>query len=445
VSEYDGYDIKQLWQMVDAARQGLQPSHDQVAALNNAQQMLSGHAQSLEDARDQLAAKWPPETNAASAAYLTELDRLIAAVKDAALSCAVNVFHINMVGDAIIQAHDKLAPLHTEFVKNESALAQYDADIKSFGDGATLIPGGSAIASGAARLFTSPPVDDGRQDELTKQAQQAMVPLAGAAQDGATYIKPPAPYEPPTVANHYDEMTQNQPGSSGSGSSSGVARPPTIDSPAYTRHQGDSNTATPGQASDVTTQPLTGGPVLSGYTPTPAQPAPGPSLPIGPEPGTGSAIVPLPGPISGLGSPPVGYGGRLPSVLAPGEGGLGRGPFGNVGAPRSSIIGTVPGGAGAVGSTPSRVNPPGGVIGQQLGAGGKGRTRAAGGRIAGSNGTGMTGTRSSRRRRGASETDRRQWNPNEPWEVDEGVDPVIMPDASPTCVDPGPGIIGLDR
>jgi hypothetical protein len=445
VSEYDGYDIKQLWQMVDAARQGLQPSHDQVAALNNAQQMLSGHAQSLDDARDQLAAKWPPETNAASAAYLTELDRLIAAVKDAALSCAVNVFHINMVGDAIIQAHDKLAPLHTEFVKNESALAQYDADIKSFGDGATLIPGGSAIASGAARLFTSPPVDDGRQDELTKQARQAMVPLAGAAQDGATYIKPPAPYEPPTITGDYIENPKQigDPGSSG-----GATVPPRIDLPASTR--GPAATPTSPTGDDLANRPLPGdsGPVLSGYSPLPVQPTTSPPLPGAPGPGSGTTIGALPSIISGLGGSPTGFGapargagGRLPSNFAPGE----AGPFGRGSAPRSGVIGTLPGGAGPVRSSPARVNPPGGVIGQQPGAGGKAAGRAASGRISGSNGAGLTGSRPGRRGPGTHGADRQHWDPDNPWEVDEGVDPVIVPDPSPARVDPGPGIIGLDR
>jgi hypothetical protein len=410
--------------------------------LNKAQQMLSGHAESLEDARDQLAAKWPPETNAASAAYLTELDRLIAAVKDTALSCAVNVFHINTVSDAIIQAHDKLAPLHTEFVKNEGALAQYDAEINAFGVGASLIPGGSTIASGAARLFTSPPVDDGRQEELTKQAQQAMVSLAGAAQDGATYIKPPAPYVPPTVNGDYIENPK-QIGDAGSGG--GASAPPRIDPPAHTRAPADTPTSPTGD--DLASHPTPGdsGPVLSGYAPLPTT---SPPLLGAPGPAPGATIGPLPSVIPGLGGLPTGLvapargaGGRLPSTFAPGE----AGPFGRGSAPRSSVIGTLPGGAGAVGSTRSRVNPPGGVIGQQPGAGGRGAGRAASSRMASGNGTGLTGSQAGQRGRGTSGSDREHWDPDNPWEVDEGVAPVIVPDPSPARVDPGPGIIGLDR
>jgi len=436
MSEYSGYPIKQLWQMVDAAKQGLQPSHDQVAALNKAQQMLSGHAESLERARDQLAAKWPPETNAASAAYLTELDRLIIAVKDTALSCAVNVFHVNTVSDAIIQAHATLEPLHREFVENEVSLARYDAEINAFGAGASLIPGGSTVAKGAAKLFTSPPVEDGRQDELTKQAQQAMVPLTGAAQDGATYIKPPAPYAPPTVGRSIDEKSTELAGDSSSGSSGGAIQSPAIDPPAYKQHQSDSATVSPGQASGS-------GPTLSGYAPMPVQPAANTASPIGPS-GSSNSIGQLPSgpPTIGFGTP-GGYGNRLPGVVIPDATGIVRGPLGSVGPPRGGVIGNVPGVMGTIGSTPSRVNPSGSMIGQHPGVGGKDAARATGSRGS-SNSAATTGSQTGQRRGSSARSKEAHWDPDNPWVLDEGVEPVILPDALPRRIDPGPGIIGID-
>jgi len=442
VNEYSGYNIKQLWQMVDAARQGLQPSRDQVAALDKAQQMLSGHAQSLEEARDQLAMKWPPETNSASAAYINELDRLIAAVRETALTCAVNVFHINTVSEAIVQAHDTLAPLHVEFVKNEDSLARYDASIEAFGEGASLIPGGSTVAKGAAKLFTSPPVDDGRQDELTLEAQQAMVPLAEAAHDGATYIKAPAPYVPPTVDD--SPITENPiefGGSAGASNTSGAALPPIIDPPANTRAHGIGTTA--GQSSDMTAEgPITGfGPTLSSLTPTPVQ-ALIPALPTGHGPE--SPLGASPGLISGLHTTPTGgYSGRLPVAFGPTNGNLGRGPFGNVGGQRGGVIGNVPAATGPGRSAPSRVNPLGGVIGQQPGVGSKGAARLARSQTVGGDGTGIMSSRAGQL--GRSRARAEIWDPDNPWEVDEGVDPVIMPDSAPRCIDPGPGIIGIDR
>lgn len=436
MSEYSDFDVKQLWQMVDAARQGLQPSHDQVAALNNAQQMLSGHAQSLEEARDQLATKWPPETNAASAAYLSELDRLIAAVRDTALSCAVNVFHINTVSDAIIQAHDKLTPLHVEFIKNEGALAQYNAEIEAFSDGASAVPGGSTAARGVAKLFTSPPVDDSRQDELTRQAQQAMMPLASAAQDGATYIKPPAPYTPPAVDLSYGGDDLKQIGNSGG---SDAASPPRVSPPAYTRVSADAPTTQDSNKPEVPPNTGHSGPVLSGYAPTPVQPVQNLTPPIGPGIVAGNPIGPISGPIPGFGTATGGYVGRLPNALAPGVVGRGRS-FGSTNPLRGGVIGNVPVGTG--GSSHSRVNPVGSVIGQQPRADGR---ATSSGRTAHGNNTGAMAPQTSRQRRGATEAGSERWDPNNPWEVQEGVDPVILPDPSPGRVDPGPGIIGIDR
>jgi len=437
VSYYSGYDVEQLWQMIDAARQGLQPSHDQVAALNKAQQMLSGHAQSLEQARDQLAAKWPPQTNAASAAYLGELDRLIDAVRDTALSCAVNVFHINIVSEALIQTHDALAPLHDEFVKNERALAFYDAEINAFGNGAAAIPGSSAIASGTAKFFTSPPVEEGRQDDLTRQAQKAMASLADAAQQGAAYIKPPAPYVPPTVGGPIDESATELPEGSFGGSFDGALTTP-IDSPAYTRRQTD--TTTP-QIGGETARPPIGkpGPGLSGLSPTPTEPTPertphiGTTSPI--APGTQIGLIPHL-------KPTVGYGERLPnSPLPTNRANVGRGPFSTNDAVRDGVIGNVPIDKGVVAPAPSRVNTPAGVLAQQPGPQ---RAGAADRRVASGSDTKTAGSQTRRTRESAAE-DKARWDPDNPWEIREGVDPVIMAVLPPERIDPGPGIIGIDR
>ena len=385
MSEYSGYDIKQLWRMVEAARQGLQPSHDQVAALSKAQQMLSVHAQSLETARDQLTTIWPPKTNAASAAYLAELDRLIVAVKDTALSCAINVFHINAVSDAIVQAHETLKPLHKEYVRNEGILAQYEAEINAFGEAGSAIPGSSTIAKGTAKLFTSPPVDDSRQDELTKQAQQAMVPLSGAALDGAAYIKPPALYTPPTVDGNPVTENPYHFGSSGSDSGSGGAvRPPVIDPPASSRTRGNISDTTQVDGGVATTpQPAqNSGPVLSDYTPAPVSSTPSLVPPVGSGHGTRSPAGPIPalipgigGPASKSGIPAGGYGVRPPASLAPGASGLSRGSFGDAAAPRNGVIGNVPVGKDALRSTPARANlseaPEAATFGSQTG--GRGR------------------------------------------------------------------------
>jgi len=365
---------------------------------------------------------------------------LIAAVRDTALSCAVNVFHINTVSDAIIQAHDAIAPLHAEFVKNEGTLATYNADIEAFSAGASLIPGGTTVAKGVAKLFTSPPVDDDRQDQLTLQAQQAMVPLAEAAHDGAAYIKPPDPYIPPFVG---DSPVTESPNEFGAPNSSGALPPPAIDSPSYTRTPGSG--AASGQTAEATPRPISNsGPVLSSLTPAPVQSASISVPPIGSPINSPPSFVAIGDDLgAGLGTPVGAYGGRLPNVFDPKDAARGRSPFSNVAAPRSGVIGNVPITTGPGRSVPSRVNPSGGVIGQQPRVGSKSTPRVARSQAASGYNTATTSAQAERL--GQSNDNAKHWDPDNPWEVDVGVEPVIMPDTASVRVNPGPGIIGIDR
>ncbi|HWG98606.1 MAG TPA: hypothetical protein VNV66_04600 [Pilimelia sp.] len=43
---------------------------------------------------------------------------------------------------------------------------------------------------------------------------------------------------------------------------------------------------------------------------------------------------------------------------------------------------------------------------------------------------------------GPTDPRRRQWDPDNPWEIDQGVDPVILPPPPPPPADPGPVIGG---
>ncbi|RZU51267.1 hypothetical protein EV385_3077 [Krasilnikovia cinnamomea] len=542
MGDYSGFDVKQLFNMVEAAEANLAPSHAQVDALNRAQQTLSAHQQALKNARAQLALRWPPETNAASNAYLVELDRLIAAVGDTALNCAVNVMHINLVSTAIVESRKTLKPMYDEYVANESALAKYEQEVHEFGDGAKDIPFGKNIAEGAKRLFSDPPVADGRQDELTQRVRQEMTSLAGAAQDGAARIQPPIPYQPPKVEISRDRIDEPpRPGGDGGGSTGGAVRPPRIDPPAHTRTPADGAVSAPGDqvGGAVVTSPVAGahpgssgsGPGLAGVIappalPTPVQPVPGAGIgPVPAPPGGVAGALPgllpaLGGAAAGLG--PISSGGRIAGGVPAGELGAMRSAGGPLGGLRNGVIGGVPGvgegpgvgrvpgmgGVSGVGGGPGvgrvsgvggagegglrggagarpRINPVGGVIGQEPGAGSAGRgpgariagqagiaERAPGGRAAGQAGMagrgsggrgagsagmaergpggraggpmGMAGARGGRRGHGDSDEGQR-WDPDNPWATAEGVDSVIAPDPASGDVDPGPGIIGLHR
>jgi hypothetical protein len=111
--------------------------------------------------------------------------------------------------------------------------------------------------------------------------------------------------------------------------------------------------------------------------------------------------------------------------------------------PPGGVIGGVPGGGlgqpGATRPGARRINPVGGVIGEGR------QGPAASGRSAG-RGTGAHGTLSEEpfaqagNRRGRHDQNGgNYWDPDNPWETDEGVDPVVLPPREQR-IDPGPAI-----
>jgi hypothetical protein len=110
------------------------------------------------------------------------------------------------------------------------------------------------------------------------------------------------------------------------------------------------------------------------------------------------------------------------------------------------VIGVRPGigiGDPPVGSATRTVNPTGGVIGQPgpgRGGGAGALGRATSGRGTGPQaGPGAIGVGARGQRRSEAEPAQR-WDPDNPWETDEGVPPVVLPPPEPGRHDPGPAI-----
>jgi len=122
--------------------------------------------------------------------------------------------------------------------------------------------------------------------------------------------------------------------------------------------------------------------------------------------------------------------------MAP-NGVIGGVPRGGSPARGAGVVGLGQPGAGR---TASRVNPVGGVIGE--GQGSLGTRRGATGGMSASEhtaGTGMYGQGAGRRSSRRDEADGAHWDPDNPWEITEGIDPVVLP-APVQRVDPGPAI-----
>lgn len=295
------------------------------------------------------------------------------------------------------------------------------------------------------------------------RARGLMTGLSGELQQAQVMLQ-----RPPAVAARPGPRVDQQPTDPYAGASSVPIIPPVVAVPIASPNQAQATRpGSPARTASTPTAPRAGsvighGPVLggagAGLVPSPSAPIAHTTPPTFPAPHAGGAGMNLPptstSPIRGLpidrlhnnqGGPPEGSSRSASST-----------------PPRSIPPGGLIGGSPAAGQpsaapSPRRVNPIGGVIGGG-GAGtapsgaagsrpgaGKGPQFGANGPTPLGGGPRIGGTfRSGPQRPNDGDQSGRQWDPDNPWEIDRGVDPVVRPPEESGPSDPGPAI-GFDR
>lgn len=423
-------DIATMWYYI--ADVDTEPMWKQSSGWQKAIDLASTNLSRLKDFREKLTTAWPPEKSEASQAYVAKLDELITSVQDVYDAAITNKTSASNLASAISEAKYKVKPLYDSWLDTLSQ-DQDDPAVKQ------------------------------RQEDLTNQARGHMSDLSTDLILSQGNMVEPKPYTPPQLAKR--DGGDETGGSNSSSSTTGTG------SSGYT----GSNTAPIIPMPAPMPAPSGPGPSLSGWTQTPpTAPAPtpmptAPTVPGGPGPiGMGPPTPPL-GPNGLIKTPTTGptgpiTAGRPPGPLGPnviGGGPPGRttpgltGPMGRgVNPPGGVIGGQPPGGRGGTTGLGTRgVNPAGGVVGgsgaRGAGAGpggvrgagaGPGGVRGAGagatGRGAGMVGSGVGGNRKNEDEHG------NEWDPDNPWEVAEGVAPVVNAPGETGPIDPGPAIGG---
>ncbi|MET8230046.1 hypothetical protein ABZS77_05120 [Micromonospora sp. NPDC005298] len=442
------------WQLMDVnSMWACLQDHDtanhwkQVAGWRKVCDLAQIHLGRLQEYRRGLAAVWPPETSAASGTYLAQLDELIDKVRHTHDAAAANYTALSAATQAIGTTRAALRKIYEEYADKLQQKQAYE----------TTAADPKAIMG---NRMTEPPVSDAELERLNVQARGMMFGLSGELQQAqATLQKPPPPPKGKPVADQANPDVY--------GESSGPVIPPIVSVPPRKRSEG---------RPALRTQPVSmpnapgSGPILgassgglpgmatnggSGFGSTSPTPA-GSASTLGPQS--------LPPGVAPLAGPPRGARSQLPPINRPAGGNT---PPHTMPAaqPRSmppgGLIGGIPGvGIGQPGAspTPRRVNPVGGVIGG--GGAGTGPTGGAGSRPGSGRSVGLSSgftpfggspnlnppgsgvSRSSLR-----EPDRdksRPWDPDHPWEIDQGVEPVVRPPENQGPIDPGPAI-GFDR
>ncbi|MEU1808624.1 hypothetical protein [Micromonospora aurantiaca (nom. illeg.)] len=430
-------DVLSMWACVQD--QDTAGQWKQVAGWRKVCDLALAHLSRLREYRRGLAEAWPPETNAAARAYIVELDQLIDRVQRTHDAAAANYDALAAAARAIGSARAELQPLHEEYAKKLRQRQAYEATIAD----------PKAVAG--SRLPERPPVTDDDLEQLNVRARGLMTGLSGELQHAQVMLRQP----PPPVRPSRDVAAEEIGGSGAVPLIPSVVPVATSPSTRSAKAVGRSERRLPPAA--VPKHGPVIGPVLGGVSSGAAGTI---SQPVAPANITHPASA-------NLGTTPV-----LPPNLPPGSSSpRSERPFaspqnsegqrsGSATAPRTTPPGLI-GGTPVVGqgqsnrSAPRKINPVGGVIGG--GGAGTSPTGAAGSRPGGARASstfavpaggnaagGPMGYQPTTSRGRADQTKESTWDPDNPWETQKGVEPVMRPPEDEGPIDPGPAI-GFNR
>ncbi|MGW4941387.1 hypothetical protein ACWEOZ_07335 [Actinoplanes sp. NPDC004185] len=458
-THWSSKEVPAMWAAI--ANQDTELHYQVVGGWSKTADLTLAHLGQVRVYRDNLASVWPPSKSPAAAAYIARLDKLMADLQATHDAASANYTAFSTVTLTLNLARRKIEALYDKYESNakQNFVWQQKQEAAAASSTPTPIPSPSPGPSPTAK---TPPVSAAQQEELNRQARVIMYDLSSTLLSGQAALQKPKLYRPGQDGFGKDDNGQRMDGGGG-----GFATPPIIPPPGGGGGGASGGSVIPNTSSHVTpvsptthtpvgSGPVTGGvgtgPVLGGVGNTPVITPPNPGL----QPPVPTPPTPGPGPVPGLIGTP-GAGGVLPTsgplpngtgtprsgLVKPGmPAGAGRMTMpsgGVIGAnPGSGMIGQMPTGAqGGRSPGAARVNPVGGVIGQQGGASpGRGGTSAHGMPMQNGSMTGNQGRPRGRRQEG----EQHRWDPDNPWSTDEGVDPVVRPPDDFGPIDPGPAI-----
>ncbi|GIF24563.1 hypothetical protein BJ973_008042 [Actinoplanes tereljensis] len=481
-TNWGAFNTPRLWSMVMNEDDG--PGRTQVSAWRTLAGSVRSQRAALLTARADLAAAWPPDENESAAAFLDELDILIKRLDLASADADTTASGLDNILNALQTAKSEIQPLWEQYKDKSDDLvprwwdgAEDEIDEKAR---AAMITAERTVEDAVAQLKVPEKYEliiEGERSAVVQPGQPDQ-PKGGSGIDRGLNVTvphdpvPPLPGQDPTLPDDPSGSDAADPvggggsgpgaGGVGSGGGTGVS----------TGGGGGPDLAgviTPGQPPVVPGTgpsiglpggggggplPSTGGnPLLPGLLPTggggPITPSGGRSARSGPRP-SGATIGEA---ATGRGGTGGGIGGRGAS------GGLGgRGISGGGAGGRGLPGGGARGGAGARGRTSGRVGGLG-VEGEGI-RGARGGSRSGGvprpawlsddevgpnrrtGAGVGAGAAGSPGAPGRANRRARGDDDTVGFDPDNPWEVAEGVAPVIRPSTEEPRHDPGPNVIG---
>ncbi|HEY6593281.1 MAG TPA: hypothetical protein VI011_04085 [Asanoa sp.] len=353
-TNWNAHDTPDMWRQLQ--NQDTDPYWTHVSGLRKITELTSTHLSRVQEYRDSLAAAWPPETNTASAAFISRLDYLVAHMQQTHDTAVANYTTVSTTAAALMTARQDLKAVYDDYVKMVQQKKDYD-DAVAF-QLASNLPGTS---------LGDPPVTANDIELVNNKARVIMFDLSATLTEAQSSLQRPTPYKP--------QKFVDDGGPSGGGGSGGApALPPVVALPPPAP---SASSRAPSLVAPVPMPTASGiGPVLGGAAPAPTAPRPNTGLIVPPAPVPAPAgpwtiptmpgLIPSAGPLPGATTAPVAPGGPggigRPTVTAPVAGGPFRAmpPGGPIGVPPSAGLAQP-----AAGRPIRRVNPVGGVIGTE--------------------------------------------------------------------------------
>jgi len=175
------HDTPSMWRMLEPQETVAHWRH--VTGLRKLAELTSMHLSRLREYRSRLAEAWPPEKSAASRAFLTRLDYLIAHIRDTHEVAVANHATLTAAVAALDTTRAEVSALHAEYTQKLATKRSHDALIES--TKSSLLPG---------TTIGPPPVTEAELERLNGKARTAMAGLSQTLLIAQAQFRRPAPF-----------------------------------------------------------------------------------------------------------------------------------------------------------------------------------------------------------------------------------------------------------
>src|SRR6266508_3270024 len=154
-------------------------SWSQASTWQKTSELISYYQSELQQRRNELAAKWPPERSPAAQVFVQYVDDLLASMQQTSLQAYDNATAVSGITAALATAKREITELNKTWQENENKEKHP-----------------RIVAAGKGGAISSPQVEANWRDQMKQAAAGVMEASDTAVFDHTTKLQVPDPYEP---------------------------------------------------------------------------------------------------------------------------------------------------------------------------------------------------------------------------------------------------------